>query len=43
MAGLGGHLLRAGDGEPDWLTIWRGLDKLLLAIRGYEAMRKRYG
>ncbi len=43
LAGLGGHLLRTGDGEPGWLTIWRGLDKLLLAIRGYEAMRKRYG
>lgn len=43
LAGLGGFLMRKGDGEPGWITIWRGVDKLLLALRGYEAMRKRCG
>lgn len=43
LAGLGGHLMRKGDGEPGWITIWRGTDKLLLAIRGHYALRKRCG
>ena len=28
MAGLGGFLLRKGDREPGWITIWRGFEKL---------------
>lgn len=43
LAGLGGFLMRKRDGEPGWITIWRGTDKLLLAIRGHAAMRKRCG
>lgn len=43
LAGLGGHLGRKGDGEPGWITIWRGLTKLLLAVRGYEAAWRRCG
>lgn len=43
LAGLGGFLLRKGDGEPGWITLWRGLDKLLLAIRGHIAMNQRCG
>lgn len=43
LAGLGGFLLRKGDGEPGWLTIWRGLDKLLLTLRGYHAMQQECG
>lgn len=43
LAGLGGFLMRKGDGEPGWITIWRGVDKLLLALRGYNAMRKKCG
>jgi hypothetical protein len=39
LAGLGGFLMRKGDGDPGWITLWRGLDKLLLAVRGYEALR----
>ena len=39
LVGLGGFLMRKGDGEPGWITIWRGVDKLLLALRGYDAMR----
>jgi hypothetical protein len=34
LAGLGGFLGRNGDGEPGWQTIWRGLETLLLALRG---------
>ena len=33
LAGLGGYLGRKGDGEPGWITLWRGFDKLALAIR----------
>ena len=33
LAGLGGHLLRKCDGEPGWITIWRGFEKLHFAIR----------
>lgn len=43
LAGLGGFLMRKGDGEPGWITIWRGTDKLLLALRGHYAMRKKCG
>jgi len=35
--------MRKRDGEPGWITIWRGLDKLVLALRGYNAMQKRCG
>jgi hypothetical protein len=43
LAGLGGHLGRKGDGEPGWITLWRGLDKLLLALRGYHARKTKCG
>lgn len=43
VASLGGFLGRKSDGEPGWKTIWRGLDTLLVALRGYRAARKRYG
>ncbi len=43
LAGLGGFLMRKRDGNPGWLTLWRGLDKLLLAIRGYSAMNQKCG
>ena len=36
LAGLGGFLGRKGDGEPGWITIWRGFDKLLMAVRVHE-------
>jgi len=36
MAQLGGFLGRKGDGEPGWITIWRGWEKLHLMIRGSE-------
>lgn len=43
LAGLGGFLMRKGDGEPGWITLWRGLDKLILAVRGFVAMRLTSG
>lgn len=43
LAGLGGFLMRNGDGEPGWITIWRGLTKLLLCLRGARAARQRCG
>jgi hypothetical protein len=43
LAGLGGFLMRKGDGEPGWITIWRGVDKLLLCLRGAKAMTKKCG
>lgn len=40
LAGLGGHLGRKSDGEPGWQTLWRGLDKLILCLRGHDARQK---
>jgi Transposase DNA-binding/Transposase Tn5 dimerisation domain len=37
LAGLGGFLGRKRDGEPGWITIWRGWEKLVLMVRGVEA------
>lgn len=39
LAGLGGHLLRKGDGDPGWITLWRGLNKLILCLRGHHARK----
>lgn len=36
LGGLGGHLGRKRDGEPGWITLWRGTEKLLLILRGME-------
>jgi hypothetical protein len=36
MAKLGGFLGRKSDGEPGWITIWRGWQKLYLLVRGSE-------
>lgn len=43
LAGLGGHLGRKGDGEPGWMTLWRGYEKLHLLLRGAEAELKKSG
>lgn len=43
LAGLGGFLGRKHDGEPGWITIWRGLTKLILCLRGAAAERKKCG
>jgi hypothetical protein len=36
LAKLGGFLGRKHDGEPGWITLWRGWEKLNAFIRGYE-------
>jgi hypothetical protein len=36
LAKLGGFLGRKCDGEPGWITIWHGWQKLYLLIRGAE-------
>jgi hypothetical protein len=38
LAKLGGFIGRRRDGEPGWITIWRGWDKLHTMIRGAEAL-----
>jgi hypothetical protein len=40
VAGLGGHLGRKCDGQPGWITLWRGFEKLLLLARGADALNK---
>jgi hypothetical protein len=42
LAKLGGFLGRKSDGEPGWITIWRGWEKLNTLVRGAElALRVR--
>lgn len=36
LARLGGFLARKGDGEPGWITIWRGWETLNTMMRGYH-------
>jgi hypothetical protein len=36
LAQLGGFLGRRSDGEPGWLTIWRGWEKLNILVRGAQ-------
>ena len=43
LAQLGGFLGRKGDGEPGWQTIWGGLEKLLLCLRGADALARKCG
>jgi hypothetical protein len=43
LAGLGRHLGRKHDGEPGWITLWRGFNKLHLLLRGVAAERQECG
>jgi len=36
IAKMGGFLGRKGDGNPGWLTIWRGWQKLMLMAEGFR-------
>jgi hypothetical protein len=36
IARLGGFLGRKGDGLPGWQTLWRGWDKLMVMVQGYD-------
>ena len=40
LAKLGGFIGRKSDGEPGWITIWRGWQKLYLMVRGSELARE---
>lgn len=40
LAGLGGFLGRKGDGEPGWLTLWRGFDKLAIVMQYADTAKK---
>jgi hypothetical protein len=41
LARLGGFLARKCDGEPGWLTLWQGFEKLHLLLRGADAMKRK--
>ena len=43
VARLGGWLGRKHDGQPGWITLWRGFDKLILLLRGADASRSKCG
>lgn len=43
LAMFGGFLGRKGDGHPGWITIWRGLNKLILCLRGANALNRKCG
>jgi Transposase DNA-binding/Transposase Tn5 dimerisation domain len=43
LAKLGGFIGRRRDGEPGWITIWRGWDKLQTMIRGAEMLIQTSG
>jgi hypothetical protein len=36
LAKLGGFIGRKSDGEPGWITVWHGWQKLYLMVRGAE-------
>lgn len=40
IAKLGGFLGRKGDGDPGWITIWRGWQKLMIMCAGLDLLRK---
>ena len=41
VARLGGFLARRSDGNPGWLTIWRGWRKLMLLVQGFDLAREQ--
>jgi hypothetical protein len=43
LASLGGFLGRKSDGDPGWQTVWRGLQTLLLCLRGAETVKQKCG
>ena len=43
LAQLGGFLGRKCDGEPGWITLWRGFEKLQLILRGTECYAYKCG
>ncbi len=43
VAMLGGFLARKCDGEPGWITIWRGVKELLIILRARRRRKKLQG
>jgi len=43
LAKLGGFLGRRSDGQPGWITIWRGWEKLNMLVRGAELASQLQG
>lgn len=43
LAKLGGFLGRKSDGEPGWMTLWHGFEKLHLCLRGADAYEQKCG
>lgn len=43
IARLGGFLARKGDGDPGWMTIWRGWRRLVTLVEGYTLENQRCG
>jgi hypothetical protein len=43
LAKLGGFLGRKSDGEPGWMTLWHGFEKLHLCLRGADAYAQKCG
>jgi hypothetical protein len=43
IARCGGFMARKGDGEPGWITIWRGWRSLLTMVEGVVLYRKKRG
>jgi hypothetical protein len=37
---LGGHMNRKSDGMPGWITLWRGMAKLRLLVKGAQLARE---
>ena len=37
---LGGHMNRASDGMPGWITLWRGMQALRLMVKGAGIARR---
>ena len=40
IAKMGGFMGRKGDGDPGWLTLWRGWQSLMIMTQGYELAMK---
>jgi hypothetical protein len=43
VAMMGGFLARKSDGEPGWITIWRGVKELLIKVEARNELQLRCG
>ena len=41
IARMGGFLARRGDGQPGWITIWRGWQRLMTMVEGVQSLAKK--